>query len=231
MNEHWTDRLSEYLDGELPDSERAVAEQHLASCPECQELLDDLRVVKTQAASLPSSQPAHDLWPGIAERIGRSAMVRPISTAPSKRRISFSMPQLAAAAVLVAVCSGGFAWLVRGELRPAATPAQPIAAAPAPSRSLAARAVARQIPGPSTPSYASAVSELEQVLAEHRGQLDSTTVRVLEQNLAVINQAVADAQAALARDPQNGYLSTHLARTMRQKVALLRQAASLAAQS
>lgn len=233
MNEHWTDRLSEYLDDELSESERFAAGQHLASCRDCRELLDELRAVKTRAAALPDSEPTHDLWPGIAERIERPGptAVRPIGTAPSRRRFSFSMPQLAAAAALVAVCSGGAAWLIHGELKPAANSPRPLAAAPAPVRTLPARAVARQIPGPSTPSYAAAVSELEQVLADHRGQLDTTTVRVLEQNLAIINQALTDAQAALAHDPQNAYISTHLARTMQQKVALLRQAASLAARS
>jgi hypothetical protein len=51
---------------------------------------------------------------------------------------------------------------------------------------------------------------------------------VLERNLAIIDSAVADAQRAVARDPQNAYLNAYLARTMRRKVDLLRQAASLA---
>jgi hypothetical protein len=83
--------------------------------------------------------------------------------------------------------------------------------------------------GAAAPRYDAAVADLERVLAAGRGTLDSSTVRVLERNLALIDRAIADAQRALAADPGNAYLNAHLARTMRQKLDLLRQAASLAA--
>ena len=76
-------------------------------------------------------------------------------------------------------------------------------------------------------SYAAAVADLEQVLSEGRGKLDSTTVKVIEQNLAAIDRAIAEAQRALAADSANLYLNTHLAETMRRKLDLLRQAAAL----
>jgi hypothetical protein len=76
-------------------------------------------------------------------------------------------------------------------------------------------------------SYDSAVDDLERILAEGRGRLDSTTVRVLEQNLALIDRAIAQAQRAVAADSANVYLNTHLAETMRRKIDLLRQAAAL----
>ena len=34
MSDVWTDRLSEYLDDELPPGERAALEGHLAQCAE-----------------------------------------------------------------------------------------------------------------------------------------------------------------------------------------------------
>jgi hypothetical protein len=52
-------------------------------------------------------------------------------------------------------------------------------------------------------------------------------VRVLEQNLRVIDQAIEQARRAVAADSANAYLNSHLAETMRQKLDLLRQAASL----
>jgi hypothetical protein len=52
-------------------------------------------------------------------------------------------------------------------------------------------------------------------------------VRVLEQNLALIDRAIAQAQRAVAADSANVYLNTHLAETMRRKIDLLRQAAAL----
>jgi hypothetical protein len=77
--------------------------------------------------------------------------------------------------------------------------------------------------------YDAAVAELEQVLQQGRGTLDTTTVHVLERNLALIDRAIADARRALAADPHNAYLNAHLAGTMRRKIDLLRQAAAIVA--
>ena len=76
-------------------------------------------------------------------------------------------------------------------------------------------------------SYAAAVSDLERVLEQNRGRLDTSTVRVLERNLATIDSAIAQAQRALAADSANVYLNSHLAETRQRKLELLRQAAAL----
>jgi hypothetical protein len=54
-------------------------------------------------------------------------------------------------------------------------------------------------------------------------------VRVLEANLSAIDAAIADSRRALASDPANVYLHTHLAAARQRKLALLRQMAALAA--
>jgi hypothetical protein len=71
------------------------------------------------------------------------------------------------------------------------------------------------------------VSDLDRVLEQNRGRLDSTTVRVIERNLATIDRAIAQAQRALAADSANVYLNSHLAETRQRKLELLRQAAAL----
>jgi hypothetical protein len=65
------------------------------------------------------------------------------------------------------------------------------------------------------------------VLEAGRGRLDTTTVRVIERNLATIDRALAQAQRAVTADSANLYLNSHLAETKRQKLELLRQAAAL----
>jgi hypothetical protein len=77
--------------------------------------------------------------------------------------------------------------------------------------------------------YDSAVVALEQALAANRGQLDTATVRVIRQNLAIMDQAIEQAQSALAADPGSVYLSNHLAGTLKRKVELLRRATALTA--
>ncbi len=76
-------------------------------------------------------------------------------------------------------------------------------------------------------SYDVAVADLGRVLDAGRGRLDTTTVRVIERNLATIDSAIAQAQRAVAADSANLYLNSHLAETMRRKLELLRQAAAL----
>jgi len=78
------------------------------------------------------------------------------------------------------------------------------------------------------PRYDATVAELQQLLRTERTQLDTSTVRILEQNLAVIDRALNEAQRAVAKDPANPYLRAHLASTMRRKVDLLRRATVIA---
>jgi len=216
MTDRWMERLSEYLDGELPATERAALEAHLETCNDCSAVLSDLRRVVDRARVAEEYVPRRDLWPGIASRIGATRAASP----RIGRRWSFSLPQLAAAAILLMTLSGGAAWLLRPTaLSPVRGPIATMAPAGTP--------VAVNASSSASQSYAAAVADLERVLASGRGQLDTTTVRVIEQNLAAIDQAIAQAQRALLADPANLYLNTHLAETMRRKLDLLRQAATL----
>jgi anti-sigma factor RsiW len=221
MSDVWTDRLSEYLDDELPPGERAALEGHLAQCAECSAALADLRRVVARARALESTGPATDLWPGIATRIGAAAGAGPAVRAIGMRRFAFSLPQLLAAGIALMVLSGGSVWL----LRPGSTPSIASGAAAAPAESGLGTPVSWQ--RRAAPGYDAAVADLERVLAEGRGRLDTATVRVLEQNLRVIDQAIDQARRAVAADSANAYLNSHLAETMRRKLDLLRQAASL----
>jgi anti-sigma factor RsiW len=226
MSDQWTARLSEYLDGELEDGERVSLESHLQSCGECSAIVGDLRRIVRRARTLKQQGPERDLWPGIASRIGATAaepdeVVDLATRRRSPRRWSFSLPQLAAAGIALMTFSGGAVWLLRpGAPQPLSAP---VAGVSPPNPTVVTAAVRPS----ATQSYAAAVADLERVLAQGRGQLDSSTVRVIEQNLQAIDRAIAQAQRALDADPANLYLNTHLAETMRRKLDLLRQAAAL----
>jgi anti-sigma factor RsiW len=227
MSDHWIDRLSEYLDGELPNDERVALEAHLRECDRCTATLSGLKRVVRRAQSLPPMTPANDLWPAIARGIGATPpQADPVVDLATRRgrtrRWAFSLPQLAAAGIALMTLSGGAVWLLREPSHPAPVAAINTARGDTtPVVSVAMRPSASQ-------SYAAAVADLERVLAEGKGRLDTTTVRVIEQNLATIDRAIAEAQRALAADSGNLYLNSHLAETMRRKLELLRQAASLA---
>jgi anti-sigma factor RsiW len=227
IHDPWTDRLSEYVDGELPEWERHALESHLESCADCSLIVSDLRRVVRRARTLKNPPPATDLWPGIAARIGAGTAKAPdVVDLGAQRRVrrrwAFSLPQLAAAGIALMTVSGGTVWFLSGSAR------QPVALAPVPSSPPENAAAVNVAMRPNaSQSYAAAVADLERVLAEGRGKLDTTTVKIIEQNLAAIDRAIAEAQRALDADSGNMYLNTHLAETMRRKLDLLRQAAAL----
>jgi anti-sigma factor RsiW len=214
MDEHLGERLSAYVDGDLVGEALAGAEAHLAVCEACRAAVQDLRRVVGLARALDDRPPARDLWPDIAERIGAAARPDVIPLPTRWRRFAFSIPQLAAAGLALSLVSVGGALTAMRLLAPAAAP---IAAADP-------NAAARNVADPAA-SYDVAIHELEGLLSARRGDLDSTTVLAVEASLRVIDLAIAQARAAVARDPNNLYLNDHLRSTLDRKLDVLRRAA------
>lgn len=218
MNDQWTDRLSEYLDGELDDAERMALEAHLATCADCTAVLADLRRVVARAQALDDRPPAHDLWSGVAERIGVST--DDLARHRARRRISFTMPQLIAASVTLVALSAGVARLA---LRPTAT-RETVAANPSPVFVVPV-AIRR---ADSSADYAVADLRLALADGQRTGRLSPKTVHRIEHSLAVIDSAIVEGKRALTADPKSGYLNQHLADTMRRKMEFLREANRIA---
>jgi anti-sigma factor RsiW len=222
MSDEWTDRLSEYLDDELPADERTALEAHLRHCARCGAVLADLKRIVTRARGLEDRAPDHDLWPGVAARIGAASTPAGFAALlpARRRRWSFSLPQLAAAGIALMAVSGGAAWL----LHPAGGSPAVAGRLPAPPAGVS---LVGSAPRAASRGYDAAVVDLERVLDAGRGRLDTTTVKVIERNLATIDSAIVQAQRAVAADSANLYLNSHLADTRRRKLELLRQAAAL----
>jgi anti-sigma factor RsiW len=222
MSDQFTHQLSAYLDGELERDSRRRLEAHLAACPECSALLADLRAIVGAAPHYEGRQPSRDLWKDIEARLD-DAEVIPIGTSrppvlPSSRR--FSWPQLIAASIVMAAVGGGATYFA---LRSSSPRSDLTAVQPSdlptfrPSDSLKTVEYAEA-------QYDAAVKDLESVLAAGRNQLDTATVRTIEQSLQKIDAAIAEARIAIQRDPANQYLSRQIAANMRRKLDLLRAA-------
>jgi hypothetical protein len=256
VHQEWTDRLSDYLDDELPADERQAVEAHLRDCGSCAAVLNDLKRVVARAANAGSRPPESDLWAGIAGRIeqgGQAARVVPFAR-PESRRFAFTLPQLAAAAALLIAVSGGIAWQAAQRISgtgEAVAKAQPPSQSsgeprrsspedqasggggfsPAASGNGAADFARVETVSMADAQYDAAVADLEKALKAGRGRLDASTVEVVEHNLQIIDQAINQAREALSADPANSYLSSHLVEARRRKLDLLRRATALATET
>jgi anti-sigma factor RsiW len=203
MPDIWTDRLSEYLDGDLTGSDRADLECHLETCADCRQVLEELSRVLSSARSLSDVPPAVNLWAGIATAI---------ASASSVRKVSFSLPQLIAASVLLSLVSGLSVWIWLDRGRPdGATLVRSSAHSAGRAGSTAHE------------TYDRAVADLLQAVDEGRDRLGPRTVEVLVRSLGTIDRAIGEARAALEKDPENAFLSVHLVRERQRKLAVLRQ--------
>jgi hypothetical protein len=80
-------------------------------------------------------------------------------------------------------------------------------------------------------TYDTEITRLRAILAQRRSTLDTTTIKVIERNLQVIDDAIAQCKAALAKDPASRFLMESLNDALDTKVHLLRTAAMLPART
>jgi hypothetical protein len=223
----WTDRLSEYVDGDLDAETRAALDAHLATCADCRATREELERVVVRARRVGYREPSHELWTRIEAGITASGShaARPIR----RRVITLSLARLAAAAGIVAAVVGGTTWAIATR-RAAPAPAVRLATdstgvgAPAAGGSLTLGA-----PALAVASYRDAAADLERTFDAGRATLRPETMRVIEENLRTIDAAIAQADSALRRDPGSAYLNQYLAETMQRKLKLLRRAVEITA--
>jgi anti-sigma factor RsiW len=234
MHDPWMDRLSEYLDGDLAPEEARALEEHLVGCDACTATMAELRAVLARVNELADTGPAHDLWAGIAAAIAadeaeaRVIPLRASAAAGSARRprrgggwrLSFTMPALAAATLALITLSAGAVWWLSGA---GSRPETAVGAIAHTSDTPSADALLVATAPPSD-RYAADTAELEAALAATRDQLDPATVEVIERSLESIDQAIADARAALDADPDNPFLTRQLDNTMQRRLDVLRRA-------
>jgi hypothetical protein len=77
--------------------------------------------------------------------------------------------------------------------------------------------------------YGREIDMLQNIVSQRRTQLDSSTVAIIEKNLKIIDHAIEQSRAALAKDPASRMLDQQLTHALDKKVELLRTAAMLPA--
>jgi hypothetical protein len=245
------ERLAAYIEGDLTPEERAQADQHLGECETCAEALVELRAIAGEAAQLPLLTPSRDLWAGIEARISTPVTLLDSSSARVRRAPQRQWLYAIAAAALIAVGAGATYLLavrpgaVTSPLRNVATqmPARsqdslhassiaPTLALPvAPGAGTATNVSLRKKEMSATRVYDHEITLLDSLVHTRRESLDPKTVKIIEQNLKIIDKAIAESRAALAKDPKSPLLTNQLDNVLGSKVELLRTVAFLPTRS
>jgi hypothetical protein len=75
--------------------------------------------------------------------------------------------------------------------------------------------------------YGKEIEMLQNIVKQRKTQLDSSTIAVIQKNLLIIDAAIGQSRAALAKDPASRMLNQQLTHALDKKVELLRTAAML----
>lgn len=244
LRDRFRDRLSEYLDGTLGPEEETLVERHLEGCEACASTLVRLEAVVERAGRAAPREPAEDLWPGIAARLGAAGDgsanagvagagadddERPLRGLRAARGLARYGPQLAAGIVLVWL-SAGLAWMAGAGSATRDGVAAADAGVDFPSLlPPGARQVSTADAVSTAEDYADLIADLERALFDAERPLPPQTVARIRRSLVTINRAIEDARAALLEVPDDPYLRQHMTNTLRHKSEFLAQAARLAA--
>ena len=198
--------LDDFVDGETTPDERRQIEQHLAECSDCRGVVEETRALLAASATLPREiPPARDVWPDVRARIGRRARTRWLA--------------LAASLLVVALAGSTALWLGESDRTPAVGnpggSAVPAGYDPQASFDLEVR------------EYVEAAELLQASIRERSSRLSPETLAVLEKNLTIIDQAIAEVRGVLASDPADRGNALMLQAMHQQKVELLRRVSRL----
>lgn len=235
MHTAYRESIQELIDGTIGSIRRAELERHLAECVECRNFLADMQTVRETAAALDELEPPDGVWLQVAGRLRQEGRVQlPPPAARPTRSSRYAMLAIAAALVLAV---GGSIVALLVQYRPNRSAPLPAAAtsaaAPAGNANtdLAVESVEAEF-RLAEQHYQNAIAKLEQAArldqaARDGNTLDAQTAAMLQKNLQVIDQAIAESRDAVRSEPLSAAARDSLFDALRRKVALLQDTIAL----
>lgn len=194
------------------------------------ELDPQLRAIVRAAAELPELSPSRDLWSGIESRIEAPVVALPVRTAVEPAiRVAPAAPQLpwrqlAIAASLLIAVTAGITYSLTKRVAPEVAVRSDSATVDAPVSGVPVEAVSLQT---AEQTFDHEIGAMRTIIAERRKELDPATLAVLTKNLKLIDAAISESKAALAKDPASAFLLDRLTHAYDTKLQLLREVASI----
>ncbi len=198
------------------------------------ELDPELRAIVRAAGDLPPLSPSRDLWSGIAARIEAPVVALPTRAAQENSAVAQSSAMLPwrrmaiAASLLVAATAGVTYSIVKHGATAQVAASGDSAMVEAP---LATVPVAPASLQTAEQTFDREIGAMRKIVDERRKELDPATVGILEKNLKLIDGAIAESKAALAKDPASAFLMDRLTHAYDTKLQLLRGVATIPAHS
>jgi hypothetical protein len=223
---HFDTAIDDYVDGSLDAGAGAALEAHLERCHACRALVDDLRALRAATRSLDPVVPSPRVWMRIAAAVDADRRKRSLFGRFELAGLEWR-PILSTAAVVI-VLAGGIWASYRDVSSASARRAARVAAAdttPAPVVS-PIQPVGTTLDA-AEQHYTNAIATLEQITKSGTDDLDPPTARIVQSNLAVIDQAIGESRQALQQEPASNVAQESLLDALRSKIGLLQDTIAL----
>ena len=220
--ERFIGAIQELADGTLGSIRRAELELHMESCDGCRRLADDVIRIRDLAGSLERPAPPDRVWLQIAGRLRQEGRVAaPAVTTGAHRYYPFAL----AASLLLVVAASLYLLYPRpgSTTRTAGGNAAP---ADAVQNDVAIGGIEAEF-RLAEQHLQNAISKLEQEARSDSSTIDAQTAALLQKNLQVIDEAIAESSAALRSEPQSAPARDSLFDALRRKVMLLQDTIAL----
>jgi tetratricopeptide (TPR) repeat protein len=204
--------IGDRLDGGLGPEDNERLREHLASCPDCRDLLKDFQKIVEQAKDLPKHEPSNRAWTAILSGV-RAAGREPSAVRMPKPKwreiyIFTGRAKYAWAAALFLVVVGGIAV---GLFRPGKDLSGP---SEQDRYTLAKLEEAEK-------HYKLAIRALNDAIGSQKNGLDPQVAAVFSRNLREIDTAIQACQNAVSKEPNSLEAREYLLGAYKDKVAFL----------
>ena len=218
--ERYQDDIHRLIEGSLDPAARRDLEGHLRTCDRCAALTDDLRRVRALAGSLERLEPPAGAWDRIAQQTVTPPRGRLLWMARARRQ---AMPLATAACLVLAV---GLVYMLKRPVPTLGESTRPAPSAAVPQdRAALAGSVEAEL-RQAAQHYEKAIRGLETLARDQQG-VDPQVAATLQKNLQLIDQAIGESRAALAREPVSEPAQQSLFEAFRTKIAFLQDTIAL----
>ena len=225
----YEDAIQELVDGTLGPIRRSELQIHLDQCDDCRALLRDLEEIRDVAGTLDRPLPPNRVWMQVAGQLQHEGRLHPPAAPPA--RTSQRSLLLAIAAALVLTVGASLIYLLTTlrttgtapDLAQTSAPSAPGNAAQSGSVQGDIEAEFRQ----AEQHYQAAIAKLEEAAKSDQNAIDPGTAAMLQKNLQVIDQAIAESRAAFRSEPGSAPARDSLFEALKRKVSLLQDTLAL----